>query len=87
MLHGRPEESGYLVPAETRNTKQGDRSSWTQRWRFDRPHWYPTFVYCGYGGEAGPLQLFYPIPKDATECAATSSSKGGMLETAVFVCR
>jgi hypothetical protein len=87
MLHGTPEESGYLVPAESKNTRQGNRSSWIQRWRFDRPHWYPTFVYCGYGGDPGPLQLFYPIPEDATECTATSSRKGGVLEVATFVCR
>lgn len=86
MLHGRPEESGYLVPAETKNSKQGDRSGWTQRWQFDLPHWYPTFVYCGYGGGSGPLQLYFSISRDATECVATSSGKDGLLEVGTFVC-
>lgn len=49
--------------------------------------WYPTFVCCAYGGGSGPLQLFYPIPEDATECTATTSSKGGALEVATFTCR
>lgn len=87
MLHGAPEESGYLVPAESKNTKQGDRSSWTQRWRFDRPHWYPTFVYCAYGGGAGPLQLFQPIAEDATECTLASSTSKGAVDRMEFVCK
>jgi hypothetical protein len=81
MLHGPPEESGYLVPAESKDSRQG----WTQRWNFEPPHWYPTFVYCGYGG--GGLQLFYPIPKDATQCVATGRKKGGAIEQVAFVCR
>lgn len=84
MLHGAPEESGYLVPAEAR---KGKRSTWTQRWTFGQPHGYQTFVYCGYGGGSAPLQLFHPIPTDATECTATSMKTAGVLEQAVFVCR
>jgi hypothetical protein len=87
MLHGPPKESAYLAPAESKSSNPGTRSSWTQRWRLERPHWYPTFVYCGYGGDPGPLQLFYPIPEDATECMLTSSRKGGALERASFACR
>lgn len=86
-LRGAPEESGYLVPTERKNAKQGDRSNWTQRWRFDRPHWYPTFLYCGYGGGAGVLQLFHPIPDDATECTATVSKNNGVLDSAAFACK
>lgn len=85
MLHGPPEESGYLVPEENRETGRDGR--WMQRWRFEQPHWYPTFVYCGYGGGRGPLQLFYPIPKATTECTATTLAKHGVLELAAFVCR
>jgi len=87
MLHGPPEEAGYLAPDENADTKQGGRSGWTQRWRFAQPHWYPTFVYCGYGGGAGTLQLFHQIPATVTECTATISKKGGTLELATFVCR
>lgn len=87
MLHGPPEESGYLVPAESKNTRQGKASNWMQRWRFDQPLGYPTFVYRGYGGGSGPLQVFYPIPEAATECTATTSKKANVLQSAVFVCR
>lgn len=87
MLHGPPDESGYLVPADSKETRQGDRTRWTQRWRFDRPHWYPTFAYCGYGGASGPLQLFHSIPEDATECTATTIRNGAVLDTAIFVCK
>lgn len=87
MLHGAPEESGYLVPTESKSANQRDPSNRTQLWRFDRPHWYPTFVYCGYGGGTGPLQLFHPILEDAAECTETVSKKNGVLDEAIFVCR
>lgn len=87
MLHGPPEESGYLAPAESNGRKQGNRSNWKQQWMFDQPHWYQTFAYCGYGGGRGPLQLFKPIAEDATECTLTSSTKDGVVERMAFVCR
>ncbi|GGY26891.1 STY0301 family protein [Pseudoduganella albidiflava] len=85
MLHGPPEESGYLVPEDNKETGRGGRRA--QLWRFEQPHWYPTYVYCGYGGGRGLLQLFYPIPKAATECTATTLAKNGVLELATFTCR
>lgn len=87
MLHGPPEESGYLAPAESKSTKSGSNSGWTQRWQFDRPHWYQTFAYCAYGGDRGPLQLFFPIDPDAAECKLTGSRKADAVERIVFVCR
>lgn len=87
MLHGAPDEGGYLAPADI--SRQGSGSGWVQRWRFERPHWYPTFVYCGYGGGSGtgPLPLSYPVREDVRECTLTSSKKGDVLVRADFVCR
>lgn len=31
MLHGPPEESGYLAPTENQDIRQGGRSGWIQR--------------------------------------------------------
>lgn len=87
MLHGAPEESGYLKPAESKVTRQGKLATWRQRWAFDQPHPYRTFAYCGYGGGVGPLQLFMRIAADATECTLISSTKDGVLERSEFVCK
>jgi hypothetical protein len=87
MLHGPPEESGYLAPIESKGSKHGNRSKWVQQWKFDRPHWYQTFVYCGYGGASAPLQLFRPIAEDATACTLTSSTTNGAVNQMEFVCK
>jgi len=87
MLHGPPEESGYLAPAESKRRKQGKRSSWVQRWKLERPHWYETWLYCGYGGGSGPLQLFKLVAKDVRECTLTSSTTDGVVDQMVFVCK
>jgi hypothetical protein len=86
MLHGPPEESGYLAPDENKDTRHGKSLDWTQRWRLGRPHPYPTFVYCGYGGGRGALQLFHPVPEEVGECSAVGSVRGGRLAGVVFVC-
>lgn len=87
MLHGPPEESGYLAPDENKDVRQGKRLGWMQKWRFGLPHSYPTFVYCGYGGGRGALQLFHPVPEGAGECTAAGSLQGEGLAGVVFVCR
>lgn len=87
MLHGLPEESGYLAPAENKGGKRGNHSSRVQRWNFDQPHWYQTFVYCGYGDASAPLRLFQPIAEDATTCTLTSSITNGAVDRMEFVCK
>jgi hypothetical protein len=84
MLHGAPEEPGFLRPATSKGGKQGNRSRWVQSWKL--PHWYETFVYCGYGEDA-PLKLFHQVKDDANECTLKSSRTGGTVESMEFVCK
>lgn len=87
MLHGAPDESGYLKPAASYGGKNGNLSTWTQRWNFALPHGYETWLYCGYGGGGSPLQLFKRVAADATECIATSKRERSTLVEIVFVCK
>ena len=88
MLHGAPDQSGYMVPDDTRLTKSGKSSTQTDRWIFPAPEGYPTWIYCGYGGAGAPLQLFQRIADDATQCTLTSKSKDGLgKEMAEFICK
>jgi hypothetical protein len=82
LLHGAPDESGYLKPYEANILKNGDRETGITRWKLDPPHPYETWLYCGYG----PLQLFKRVPVDATECIATSKTELGAFVETVFVC-
>ena len=83
LLHGAPDESGYLKPYDTKVSKNGYRETGITRWKLGLPHPYETWLYCGYG----PLQLFKRIPVDATECTATSKTERGVFVETVFVCR
>jgi hypothetical protein len=88
MLHGPPEGMGYLVPAENHDAPAGKgKKRTTQRWRFDPPHSFTTYLYCGYGEGGGPLQLFYPIPTTARECTVTTTGHGYVVESATFMCK
>ena len=89
MLHGPPEGMAYLVPAEDHDapTGKGGRKRTTLQWRFDPPHSFTTYLYCGYGEGGGPLQLFYPIPTTARECTVTTTGHGYVVEAATFVCK
>lgn len=83
LLHGAPDESGYLKPYEAKTTNQGSREIGVTRWKLGPlPHSYETWLYCGYG----PLQLFKRIPVDATECTATTNTERGAFVGTVFVC-
>jgi hypothetical protein len=83
LLHGAPNESGYLKPYDATTTKKGDRETGITRWKLSQPHPYETWMYCGYG----PLELFKRIPVDATECTATINTEGGAFVGTVFVCK
>lgn len=84
LLHGAPDESGYLRPYEAKTTKKGDRETGITRWKLGPlPHSYETWLYCGYG----PLQLFKRIPVNATECTATTNTERGAFVGTVFVCK
>lgn len=87
MLHGPPDESGYLAPYDTKSVKNGKTTVQTQRWTFQPPHAFPTWLYCGYGGGGAPLQLFRRIPDGATECTAATRIVGSVIQGVEFVCR
>ncbi len=88
MLHGAPDQSGYMVPDDTKLTKSGKSSTQTDSWTFPEPQGYPTWIYCGYGGAGAPLQLFKRVADDATQCTLTSKSKDGLgKDVAEFVCK
>lgn len=83
LLHGAPDESGYLKPYDAKVFKNGYLETGVTRWKLDLPHPYETWLYCGYG----PLQLFKRIPADATECIATSKTERKAIVETVFVCK
>lgn len=83
LLHGAPDESGYLKPYDAKISKTGERETGVTRWKLDLPHPYETWLYCGYG----PLQLFKRIPVDATDCTATFKTERGAFVETVFVCK
>jgi hypothetical protein len=88
MLHGAPDQSGYMVPDDSKLTKSGKSSTQTDSWTFPAPQDYPTWIYCGYGGAGAPLQLFKRVADDATQCTLTSKSKDGLgKDVAEFVCK
>lgn len=87
LLHGPPEESGYLVPTEAKERRHGERVTWWQRWQLERPHWYQTFAHCDYGAGRGVPQLVRPVPEDAAECILTSSRRGSVVDQVMFVCK
>jgi hypothetical protein len=83
LLHGAPNESGYLKPDTAKLSKDGSRETNVTVWKLSPPHPYETWLYCSYG----PLEIFKRIPPDATVCVATSKlERSAFLET-VFVCR
>jgi hypothetical protein len=84
MLHGSPEEPGFLRPATSKGGKEGNRAKWVQTWKL--PHWYETFAYCGYGDDA-PFKLFHQVTDDANECTLRSSRTAGAVDSMEFVCK
>jgi len=87
MLQGPPDQSGYLVPDDSKRTKSGIRATQTDRWTFHAPEGYPTWIYCGYGGGRTPLQLFKPVADDATECILTTRFANDQIREQIFVCK
>jgi hypothetical protein len=84
LLHGDPNESGYLKPYDAKISKNGNQEIGVMRWRLGQPpHPHETWLYCGYG----PLQLFKRIPLDAVECTATSKTDSGFFVETIFVCQ
>ena len=83
MLHGPHDGEGYLIPGSAEVRKRGDHKTDIRRWSFDKPHWFETWLYCGYG----PVQLAMRIPVDATECRVTVEFNKGQRGPTVFVCK
>lgn len=83
MLHGAPDEQAYLKPASGETTMRGKRAVSVTRWTFDLPHWYETWVYCGYGS----VELARRIPVTATECTVTFEREGARTSPTIFTCR
>lgn len=82
LLHGAPDEYGYLKPHSAKATKTGTLEIGRTRWLLGQPHSYETWLYCSYG----PLELFKRIRTDATECNATSRRNRDAFVEVVFVC-
>jgi hypothetical protein len=88
MLHGPPDQSGYMVPDDSKLTKSGKATIQTDYWKFHAPEGYATWIYCGYGGAGAPLQIFKQVADDTTECTSTSKTKNAPGKDSVeFVCR
>jgi len=88
MLHGEPDQSGYMVPDNTKLSQSGKVLVQTDHWIFPAPEGYPTWIYCGYGGLGAPLQLFKRVADNATECTLTSKTKDRLGRDLVeFVCK
>ena len=82
MLHGAPDEQGYLKPDTTGTVKRGKGEVSVTRWSFDMPHWYETWLYCTYG----PIELARRIPVNATACTVTIKVDGKQRTPPVFEC-
>ena len=80
MLHGAPNESGYLVPSWKKAEKRGKRTVDNRGWDLYVPHGYEKWVYCGYG----PVQLAHRVPVDATECSVSVTFNGQQRGPTVF---
>lgn len=83
MLHGAPDEGGYLVPTSAHNSKRRGRDISVRRWTMEVPHDHETWLYCAYG----PVQLARRISPTATECIVTVEEKRGQRVSTAFVCR
>lgn len=83
MLHGAPDEGGYLIPASAQTHKSRRREISVRRWVLSTPHGYETWLYCGYG----PVQLARRVPPTATECTVTVEVNREQRVSTAFVCR
>jgi hypothetical protein len=73
----------FLIPGRVDERRRGQRSESVQRWTFDLPHWYETWLFCSYG----PVDLALRIPVNATECVATVAYVGEKRQPTVFICK
>lgn len=87
MLHGPPQEAGYLVPVESHRHGKGKHRRFIQRWKFDHPHWFETWMFCSYSEQPEPVALFRRIAQNTSECTLTTSVKTDIPEINVFVCK
>lgn len=87
MVQGPPEQSGYMVPDDSKRAKSAKSSIQTDRWTFHAPEGDPMWLYCGYGGGRTPIQIFKPVADNATECILTTRFADDQVREQVFVCR
>ena len=83
MLHGSPEASAYLAPAESKGDRSSKEAQWIQRWQLGHPR-RETWAYCGYGNDA--VQLFKQVNSGARQCSLTSRSRHGAITEIKFRC-
>jgi len=83
MLHGAPDEEGFLVPNAGDGKKGRAGSTAVRRWSFEVPHGYEKWAYCGYG----PVQLARRVPVHTSECVATEVWEHGRYAPTVFICK
>jgi len=87
MVQGPADQSGYMVPVESKRTKSGKSSIQTDRWTFLAPEGDRLWIYCGYGGGRTPIQIFKAVPDDATECTLTTRFANEQVREQTFVCK
>jgi len=87
MVQGPPDQSGYMVPDDSKRTKSGKSSTQTDRWTFHAPEGDPMWLYCGYGGGRTPIQIFKQVEDDATECILTTQFANDQVRGQTFVCK
>ena len=86
MVQGPPDQSGYMVPDNSKRSKSGIHITQTDRWTFHAPEGDPLWIYCGYGGGRTPLQIFKPVADDATQCTLTTRFANGQVRELTFLC-
>ena len=87
MVQGPPDQSGYMVPDDSKRARSGIHTTQTDRWTFHAPEGDPLWIYCGYGGGRTPLQIFKPVADDATQCILTTRFANNQVRELAFLCK
>lgn len=87
MLHGDPRQAAYMAPDYSKRNNNDAEGTQTERWEFSPPAGHPTWIYCGYGGQRSPIQLFKRVADDARECTLVTKFRKKKIEGMHFVCK
>lgn len=83
LLHGPYDGHGYLKPDTTRERKDGESTTYQEKWDMGALSKHPRWLVCGYG----PIELFKTIRPDARTCEMKSVVRAGFIRSMHLNCK